>query len=69
MATQLILIVQENLVLKTFFYIFAIDLLTKSILQLAITQYIEFGIRLSCELGTHHNFLMKHAITNILISN
>ena len=39
-ATQFIPILQENYVLKTFFYIFAIDLLRKSILQLAITQYI-----------------------------
>ena len=50
MHTQFILIAQENYVLGTFFYIFAIDLLRKSILQLVITQYMEFGIRLSCEL-------------------
>ena len=42
--TPFILIVQENNVLETFFYLFAIDLLRKAIIQLAITQYIEFGI-------------------------
>ena len=50
MPAQFILITQENYVLKAFFYIFAIDLLRKSIPQLAITQYIEFVIRLSCKL-------------------
>ena len=34
-----------------YFNIFATDLLKKSILQLAITQYIEFGVRLSYEFG------------------
>ena len=48
--SQFILIAQENHVLKTFFYIFTIDLLRKSIIQLAITHYTEFGITLSCEL-------------------
>ena len=33
-----------------FFYISAIDLLGKSIIQLAITQNVEFGIRLSSEI-------------------
>ena len=47
--TQFTLIAQENNALEIFFYIFAIDLLRKSILNLAITQYLEFGIRLSCE--------------------
>ena len=50
MPTKFILIAQANYVLKTFFFIFAIDLLRKSIFQLTITQYIEFGVRLSCEL-------------------
>ena len=50
MHTKFILIAQENSVLGRFFYIFAIDLFKISILQLAITQYIEFSIRLSCEI-------------------
>ena len=49
MHIQFILIAQEYYVLGTFFYIFAIDLFKKSILQLVVTQYIEFGIRLPCE--------------------
>ena len=49
MHSQFILIAQENYVLGTLFYSFAIDLLEKSILQLPVTQYTEFGIRLSCE--------------------
>ena len=49
MSTQFMLIAQENYVLGTFFYIFPIDLLKKSIRQLAITQYIEISIRLICE--------------------
>ena len=49
MLPQLILIAQESYVLETFFYIFAIDLLRKSIIQLAITQNIELGTKLSCE--------------------
>ena len=49
-AYSIILIAQQSYVFfGTFFYIFAIDLLKKSILQLAKTQCIEFGIRLSCE--------------------
>ena len=48
--TQFIIIEQENYVLGTFCNIFAIDLLRKSILQLVITQHMEFGIKLSCEL-------------------
>ena len=46
---QFILIAQESYVLETFFHIFAIDLLRKSTIQLAITQNIEFGTKLSCE--------------------
>ena len=46
MFTQFILTTQEKYVLETFFYISAIDLLGKSIIQLAITQNVEFGIRL-----------------------
>ena len=38
---QSILIAQENNVLETFFYFIAIDLLRKSIIELAITQYIK----------------------------
>ena len=49
MYIQLSLIAQENYVLGTFFYIFVIDVSRKSILQLAVTQSTEFGIRLSCE--------------------
>ena len=37
--TQFIPIAQENYVLEIFFYYIAIDLLRKSILQLAVTQY------------------------------
>ena len=47
--TQFILTTQENDVLRTFFCNVAIDLFKKSILQLAITQYLEFGINLRCE--------------------
>ena len=49
MLPQFILIAQENYVLEIFFYVFAIDLLRKSIIQLAITQNIKFGTKLSCE--------------------
>ena len=56
MHTQFILIAQENSVLRTFFYIFAIDLFKKSIIQLVLTQYIEFGIRLSWLLPTSASF-------------
>ena len=49
MFPQFILIAQEIYVLETFFYTFAIDLLRKSIIQLAITQNIDFGTKLSCE--------------------
>ena len=49
MHTESNLIAQENFVLETFFYIFVIDLLRKSILQLAVTRYIEFDIRISFE--------------------
>ena len=46
---QFILSAQQSYVLETFFYIFAIDLLRKSIIQLAIIQNIEFGVKLSSE--------------------
>ena len=46
---QFVLITQENYVLGTFFYIFVFDLLKKSILQLAVTIYMEFGMTLSCQ--------------------
>ena len=49
MLPQFIQIAQEVYVLEAFFYIFAFDLLRKSIIQLAITQNIEFGTKLSCE--------------------
>ena len=48
MHTQFILIAQEKCVLGTFFFIFA-TVEKKRIIQLAITQYIEFGIGLSCK--------------------
>ena len=44
--TQFILTTQGKYVLETFFYNSAIDLLGKSIIQLAVTQNVEFGIRL-----------------------
>ena len=47
---QFIQIAQENKVLETLFYIFAIDFPRKSIIQPAITENIEFGIRLSFEI-------------------
>ena len=38
MLHQFILIAQESYVLKTFFYIFVIDLLRKSIIQLSLLK-------------------------------
>ena len=45
MLSQFILIAQENYVLETFYFVFAIDLLKKLIIQLAITQNIESCVR------------------------
>ena len=42
--TQFIQTTQGKHVLETFFYFSAIDLLENSIIQLAITQNVEFGI-------------------------
>ena len=50
MLTQFIPTTEGKYVLETFFYISAIDLLGKSIIQLAITQTVEFGIRLCSEI-------------------
>ena len=49
MLTQFILTTQGKYVLETFFYISAIDLSRKSIIQVTITQNVEFGIQLCSE--------------------
>ena len=59
--SEFILIAQENYVLDTFFYIFAIDLLKKSILQLTVTQYIKFGIKLMLWI-LNHDFWIKNML-------
>ena len=49
MLTQFILTTQGKYVLETFFYISAIDLSRKSIIQVTITENVEFGIQLCSE--------------------
>ena len=50
MLTQFIQTTQGKYVSETFSYSSAIDLLRKSIIQLAVTQNVEFGIRLCSEI-------------------
>ena len=50
MLTQFIQTTQGKYVLETFFYVSAIDLSRKSIIQLTITQAVEFGIQLCSEI-------------------
>ena len=67
MLTQFILTTQGKYVLETLFYVSAIDLLGKSVIQLAITQNVEFGIWRLSELEIIINFEWNTCGINMIL--